>query len=205
MGTLETIMSSSRSSDEDKTKKKSASEIADEVRGRAVRKESGHSSPSASSRGTSDDPDTPEAEASAKHHARRASGSLALIDGSKQSLPAGDGSNRRASATGLLSELALPQASTSQLELRTTEQAHESAHDGKHKTTPAPPADGNAPPVKGSISSVQDDGTGSRFMAALSSWVAWGQSGKQEGRAEGSLRHLLKTTDFKAKGANKAA
>ncbi|KAK0626610.1 hypothetical protein B0T14DRAFT_534742 [Immersiella caudata] len=37
-GTLETIMSSSRSSEEDKTKKKPAAEIADEVRGRAARK-----------------------------------------------------------------------------------------------------------------------------------------------------------------------
>ncbi|KAK4110771.1 hypothetical protein N656DRAFT_770057 [Canariomyces notabilis] len=37
-GTLETIMSSSRSSEEDKSKKKSAAELAGEVRGRAARK-----------------------------------------------------------------------------------------------------------------------------------------------------------------------
>ncbi|KAK4105070.1 hypothetical protein N658DRAFT_199399 [Parathielavia hyrcaniae] len=41
-GTLETIMSSSRSSEEDKSKKKSAAELAGEVRGRAARKAWGH-------------------------------------------------------------------------------------------------------------------------------------------------------------------
>lgn len=45
VGTLETIMSSSRSSDEDRDKKLSAAEIADEVRGRAVARKSGDSSP----------------------------------------------------------------------------------------------------------------------------------------------------------------
>ena len=39
-GTLETIMSSSRSSEEDKIKKKPAAELAEEVRGRAAKKES---------------------------------------------------------------------------------------------------------------------------------------------------------------------
>ena len=206
MGTLETIMSSSRSTDDDKTKKKSASELADEVRGRAVRQESTHSSPSASSRGTSDGADAGDGEAPSRNHTRRPSGSLALIDGSKQNAAATEGSNTRTSAPGLLSDLALPQASTSQLELRTaSEQPPDTIHNSKHKTSPAPPTDGNAPLAKGSMLSVQDDGTGSGIMAALSSWIAWGQTDKQEGRAEGSLRHLLKTTDFKGKGANKAA
>ncbi|UNI18864.1 hypothetical protein JDV02_005104 [Purpureocillium takamizusanense] len=207
MGTLETIMSSSRSSDEDKTKKKSASELAEEVRGRAVRKESEHSSPSASSQGSSDGGDARDGEAPSKHHARRPSGSLALIDGSKQNVTTTtDGSNARTSASGLLSELALPQASTSQLELRTaSEQQPQTAPTSKHKTSPAPPTEGHAPLAKGSMSSTQVEGTGSGIMAALSGWMAWGQTGKQEGRAEGSLRHLLKTTDFKNKGANKAA
>lgn len=45
VGTLETIMSSSRSSEEDRSKKRSAAEIADEVRGRAAARKSGDSSP----------------------------------------------------------------------------------------------------------------------------------------------------------------
>ena len=45
VGTLETIMSSSRSSDEVRDKKLSAAEIADEVRGRAAARKSGDSSP----------------------------------------------------------------------------------------------------------------------------------------------------------------
>lgn len=50
-GTLETIMSSSRSSDEDKSKKKSAAELVTEVRGRAARK-TWDANPSASTSGS---------------------------------------------------------------------------------------------------------------------------------------------------------
>ncbi|PNY27365.1 Uncharacterized protein TCAP_02708 [Tolypocladium capitatum] len=202
MGTLETIMSSSRSSDEDKTKKKSASEIADEIRGRAAGRDSGNSSPTASSRGTFEDANSQDGEALAKNHVRRPSTSLALIDGSRQNLTPGDTSTPRISPTGLVSEPALPQASTSQLELRTAPGQLAEAHDiVSNKTTPAPPADmPDQPLAKGSISSIQDAGSGAGLFATLSSWIPWGSTGKQEGRAEGSLRHLLQSTDFKGKG-----
>ncbi|KAL2197612.1 hypothetical protein P885DRAFT_35595 [Corynascus similis CBS 632.67] len=52
-GTLETIMSSSRSSEEDKAKKKSAAELVGEVRGRAARKAWDNNNPSASTSGSS--------------------------------------------------------------------------------------------------------------------------------------------------------
>ncbi|OAQ95929.1 hypothetical protein LLEC1_04736 [Akanthomyces lecanii] len=80
MGTLETIMSSSRSSDDDRSKKQSASEIADEVRGRASTRTSHHTSPAGSTTSarqgrTPQDP--PTQRPSVK---RTLSSSLALID-----------------------------------------------------------------------------------------------------------------------------
>ncbi|POR34307.1 Uncharacterized protein TPAR_05504 [Tolypocladium paradoxum] len=205
MGTLETIMSSSRSSDEDKTKKKSASEIAEEIRGRAATKDSGNSSPTTSSRSTFEDANPQDGETPAKNHVRRPSTSLALIDGPRQNLTSGDTSTPRAPATGLVSEPALPQASTSQLELRTApEQPPEAPDIGNNKTTPAPPADGlDQPLAKGSISSIQNVGAGAGLFATLSSWIPWSSTGKQEGRAEGSLRHLLQSIDCKGKGVSK--
>lgn len=205
MGTLETIMSSSRSSDEDKTTKKSASEIAEEIRGRAATKDSGNSSPATSSRSTFEDANSQDGETPAKNHVRRQSASLALIDGPRQNLTPGEMSTPRMSVTGLVSEPALPQASTSQLELRTTPEQPPEAHDaGKNKTAPAPPADGlDQPLAKGAISSIQDVGSGPGLFATLGNWIPWGSTAKQEGRAEGSLRHLLQSTDFKGKGVNK--
>jgi hypothetical protein len=119
MGTLETIMSSSRSSEEDKSKKKSAAEIADEVRGRTTQKGSSrHGSLSPSEDGAIESV-VPEVEITQRTPRQRRSGSLALIDGTRLSMNLNDLDTNRTSAVGLVSEPALPQTSSSQLEIRT--------------------------------------------------------------------------------------
>ena len=196
MGTLETIMSSSRSSDEDKSHKKSAAELADEVRGRAARQPSGESSPI---------PRSPESD-TASHNAPpsparsrtgRAS-SLALIDGPRQSFSAADASSPRASASGLLGEPALPQTSTSQLEIRTapedpSEELSKNNHAALTERLHRPLASANLARAEGRTS---DEG----ILSTISSWIPWASSGQNSsGRAEGSLRDLLKAADNKGK------
>lgn len=207
MGTLETIMSSSRSSDEERSKKKSAAELAEEIRGRAARKSSDDVSSTSSSPvaidNTRRENDAPKSTDPSKRKA-----SLALIDVQTQ-VPASNNSNTtpHSSATGLVSELAMPQASTSQLELRTApEQANKHA---TVYTTPkkATTAENLAITVaEGSISPASRRSNGAGLFSTLGGWLPWlssnGGSHHSSGRAEGSLRQLLRTTttDFKGKG-----
>ena len=207
MGTLETIMSSSRSSDEDKTKKKSAAEIAEEVRGRAAKKEPGPASPGGSSRSTSDEHSSLDEQLSAELPAASRKSSLALIEGSKQNTSPYDPASPRTSATGLVGPPALPQTSTSQLEIRT---APEEPLDAPQPSTftsrrEPPPADVLDPHMaKGSISTKEDHTLGTGLFSTLSAWIPWTSSGGAgAGRAEGSLRELLKTTDMKGKSAER--
>ncbi|PFH61307.1 hypothetical protein XA68_17662 [Ophiocordyceps unilateralis] len=209
MGTLETIMSSSRSSDEERHDKRSAAEIADEIRGRASRKESGQASPTTSSRSASDSAGPDDDAASSKMQSRRPSISLALIDGARQNPDSSDASGPKPSATSLVGEPALPQASTSHLELRTGPDRTSEAPGAPAsvKTAPAPPPNGrHQPKARGSIPSNQAAGTGAGRLALLGGWLPWTWPDRQEGRAEGSLRHLLKTADYnKGKTAVKAS
>ena len=172
MGTLETIMSSSRSSEEDKATKKSAAELADKVRGRTSRKGSGKSEgstegsmKSAHAASSQEDGETQ------KPRPRRHSTSLALIEASTD--PAGGGGTN---AGGLVGEPAEPQASSSQLETR---------------TAPEPEAEGGRDHARGAISSEQDAAAGT-----TATWTGWWllpwRTGSKPGRAEGSLRELLK-------------
>ncbi|KAH8176955.1 hypothetical protein LIA77_02037 [Sarocladium implicatum] len=195
MGTLETIMSSSRSSDEDKSHKKSAAELADEVRGRA-RQPSSESSPAPHSPGS--DVSSQNAPSSpAKSRTGRAS-SLALIDGTKQGTLAGDTSNPRASASGLLGEPALPQTSTSQLEIRTapedpSEELSKDNHAALAERLHRPLASAN---LARSEVRMNDEG----IFSTISSWMPWASPGQgSPGRAEGSLRDLLRAADVKGK------
>ncbi|KYK61488.1 hypothetical protein DCS_02630 [Drechmeria coniospora] len=185
MGKLETIMSSSRSSDEGRSRQKSASEIADEIRGRASRKESGNTSPVASSRSTFDEASSQTGEAATRNHNRRPSASLAFIDSTRQNPRSGETtSSPRTPTAGLVSDPALPQESLSQLELRTGT----AAGDVKEMT---PTAGGTKAP--GTVSTVVDTVSATGLLASLSGWVPWASSTQQWGRAEGSLRHLLRT------------
>lgn len=204
MGTLETIMSSSRSSDEERSKKTSASELAAEIRGRgAVRKTSGQSSPTSSSlsereASTSQDgghrPPTPP---------RRPSASLALIDNSGQGGTLLDTSTTRVSSA-LVSEPALPQASSSRLETRTASKNEASKTKRlEDKALPVPRADSlDVQLARGSITSARQSTLGTTMLSTVSGWLPWASSSgqpKYNGHAEGSLRELLQNTENKGK------
>ncbi|OAQ64669.1 hypothetical protein VFPPC_05916 [Pochonia chlamydosporia 170] len=199
MGTLETIMSSSRSSDEEKSKKKSASELANEVRGRRATKTSGRSSPTTSSRSEQGDSKSQEGEQRPRTPARRPSTSLALIDSSRQN--GTPDATPRTSATALVSEPALPRASNSQLETRTTAEG-ESRKPPSKNNPPSRPDKLEEHVARGSISSIQDDPPDTGILSALTGWLPWkSNASRPKGRAEGSLRDLLKSTETKGKSA----
>jgi hypothetical protein len=218
-GTLETIMSSSRSSEEDKTKKKSASEIADDIRGRAARKGSGGSGSGSGSTGNGapESQPTTGTQASAEGQgeirnsiARRKSISFAtaFIDHSRQT-----GQNNVVSPReSLVSELALPQTSTSHLEIRTApeEVFLEEFSDGSSPPSPQNAEGGEAHLVEElPCDEVHKTTPGPRMLSGFGSWIPWtaAQSGAGNGsrarskgsHAEGSLRQLLsKTTEASA-------
>jgi len=199
VGTLETIMSSSRSSDEDKAKKKkSAAEIADEVRGRATaRKESGNTSPVSSSQSGEDGALRQEED---KKLARKKSAAFAtaVIENTRQH---GDNpidtASPRSSASALVSEPALPQTSTSHLEVRPApdevEPASQPGLDAGHKVAPK-----GTPVQAADVRSSQGS-----LLSTLTGWIPWRnedvgeRSGPNKSEAEGSLRELLKTQDTK--------
>lgn len=202
IGTLETIISSSRSSDEEQSgRKKTAAEIAKEIRGRAVQKGSGHSSPSSSSSGTLDERRDPPQEEAAP---RKSSSSLALIDASTR-LNGAAIDSPRTSATGLVSEPARPQESTSQLEIRTAPgELLEEPPIVLVKETPVSHKQFGLAVAKGAITHTGTDTAGSGILSVINGWMPWRPSSTtsihHKGHAEGSLRELLKGTDQKGKG-----
>ncbi|KAK3898740.1 hypothetical protein C8A05DRAFT_18727 [Staphylotrichum tortipilum] len=145
-GTLETIMSSSRSSEEDKSKKKSASALVGEVRGRAAKKAWGNSASGSVSAFASASASTPEsgsADTQTKQQqdpsptttnpptdptrlARKKSASFAtaIMDSSSRTSATSSSSRQRRatfpSSSALLSEPARPQTSNNHLGVRTT-------------------------------------------------------------------------------------
>lgn len=207
MGTLETIMSSSRSSDEDRSKKKSAADIAEEVRGRAARKGSRHGS-SKSSQSDPEEDQPPEEDVPLRVPRTRRSGSLALIDGTRMSLVLTDTNASQNSAMGLLSGPAQPQTSSSQLEIRTSPEQPYKEHRTKRTKTKVTTSEGFAQPlVHGSISPIDPPYHRSSIMSTLSDWIHWRVPDPlpaPQGRAEGSLRELLRSTDVKGKGIETA-
>jgi hypothetical protein len=202
-GTLETIMSSSRSSEEDKTKKKPAAEIADEVRGRAARKKWDSSTGSGSKsgsvgdlgHGTSNDSHPGGSQASLARK-KSASFATAIIDNSRSV-----GKNDATAA--LVSEPALPQTSNTNLGVRTTPEGAP-GDSGSHDSTPSSPVQqlevhlsDELPHQGGSQESV----AGSRV--SWSSWIPWrtqpkaveGSPKAEDTLSQQSLRQLLKSVD----------
>ncbi|GKT40856.1 uncharacterized protein ColSpa_01037 [Colletotrichum spaethianum] len=212
MGTLETIMSSSRSSEEDKSKKKSAAEITAEVRGRTARKTSGSTSPT-SSASEGEGPLSKSQQDQPPPLVRRKSSSFAtaMLESTRQGL-ATNTASPRSSATGLVSEPALPKTSTSHLEVRTDVEenvAHRHAPKGSDER---PRAAVHEPQHCETSAQVDQMKMPTGLLAGLTGWVPWrlppivglgsasAQGGVSRSHAEGSLRELLKTTDFKSKG-----
>ncbi|KAK1999689.1 hypothetical protein LX36DRAFT_466169 [Colletotrichum falcatum] len=211
MGTLETIMSSSRSSEEDKSKKKSAAEITAEVRGRTARKSSGSTSPT-SSVSEGEGPSSKFLEDQPPPLVRRKSSSFAtaMLESTRQGL-ATNVTSPRNSATGLISEPALPKTSTSHLEVRTDAEEN-AAHRHADKGSDERPRAGGHEHQHHENSAQPQTKLPAGLLAGLTGWVPWrlppivglgsasAQGGVSRSHAEGSLRELLKTTDFKSKG-----
>jgi hypothetical protein len=198
-GTLETIYSSSKSSEEDKTKKKPAKEIAEEVRGRAIKK-------AAIIPDVTDDiaPAVQKpADASPKpKNARSHSTSLAsrLIDSTHG--VKGDATSRLLSPAALVSEPARPQTSVTHQDLLTLE-------DSTTVASPTMPALARHESMASTLRPMSTHRPS--MLSSLSSWLPWGRSAEPtsesnaEGtrgtsHAEGSLRELLKATDTDRKG-----
>ncbi|KAG5991593.1 hypothetical protein E4U43_003996 [Claviceps pusilla] len=213
VGTLETIMSSSRSSDDENAKKKPASELAAGVRGRAVQKAATSSLQKQHAESTSNSQDhghqlrcrchqhhqhhhhPPQPQPQPHQHphphplARRPSAALAM--------------RPRASSSALVGEPSLPQASARQLETRTasaTQPIKPMASNARASSAPRPGVT-DAHPARGSISSTHQQGTfGKMSLSSISGWLPWTTTSvrsKPSGRAESSLRHLLHNTDHK--------
>jgi hypothetical protein len=209
MGTLETIMSSSRSSDEERSKRKSAAELAGQVRGRAARKLTDNISVG-SQDATDDQHSTGDPEAP-RTPPRRKAASLALIDGTATGPTQGKPSiTPHSSVTALVSEPALPQASTSQLELRTTPEQQANRQAAVYTSPKKASVTDNVAisMAKGSISPSDRKNHGPGLFSSLSGWIPWrpsSTSARSPGRADGSLRELLRTTDTKGKDVDTAS
>ncbi|KAH8710682.1 hypothetical protein HC256_007515 [Beauveria bassiana] len=219
MGTLETIMSSSRSSDEDHSKKESAAEIADDVRGRVSTKTSHHTSPTGST--TSARQGRPPQDSCKQRPAIKhtLSSSLALIDGTNKTTtnPYADSdicAPHSAPAVTLVGEPARPQPCTSQLEVHTATSAANmatvtdmvSAASRGHSHTHHAVADKSSNPLprpaaRGPVSLVDGATATGLLLSTLAGWIPWSSgtptdvAATQQGRAVGSLRSLLKTAD----------
>lgn len=206
-GTLETIMSSSRSSDEDKSKKKPAAIIAEEVRGRATKKEETLEVKNG----------TTEAEAEAVSGPPRASKHVRSKSASFASMVIDNAQSFKhenlnvISPTSLISEPARPQTSTT-TDLETVPE-FDIADDQRSPTmhsfmSPRPTMIRN----ESRASSLRPElETRPSILGSFGSWLPWSKSGtssspplhgrmRSASHAEGSLRELLKSTDFDRKG-----
>ncbi|KUJ17756.1 uncharacterized protein LY89DRAFT_60751 [Mollisia scopiformis] len=203
-GTLETIMSSSRSSDEDKSKKKPAAVLAEEVRGRAAKKELQASK-------DAERDDTNEAGTAEKRpgkHVRSKSASFAAViidnaQGSKTDTPA-----QVLSPTSLVSEPARPQTSTAtMLETTSSLEAQYTSPTLQSMVSTKPALIRNESRASAVRPSVDRQ---SSVLDSLTSWLPWGKLSSAQspvqGRlrstshAEGSLRELLKASEIDKKG-----
>ncbi|TQN73887.1 hypothetical protein CSHISOI_01534 [Colletotrichum shisoi] len=214
MGTLETIMSSSRSSEEDKSKKKSAAELTAEVRGRTAKKSSGITSPTPSvSEGEGQSRKLRKDQPPPLVRRKSSSFATAMLESTRQNLTTNTASPR-SSATGLVSEPALPKTSTSHLEVRTDVEegvAYDQyqAPKGSDQGSRTDVLESQDPKT---LSQPDQTKMPTGLLGGLTGWVPWrlppivglgsasAQGGVSRSHAEGSLRELLKTTDIKSKG-----
>lgn len=207
-GTLETIMSSSRSSDEDKSKKKPAAVLAEEVRGRAEKKESVGDVKSDPAEGVIDGRLGPPR---ASRHVRSKSASFAsMIIDNAQSFR-NEANLHQISPISLVSEPARPQTSTT-TDLESVPEFD--AGDDQGGTTLHSFMSTRPTMIRNeSRASTLRTETEARpsILGSFGSWLPWSKSGSTGGQAikgrmqsashaEGSLRDLLKSTDFDRKG-----
>lgn len=216
-GTLETIMSSSRSSDEDKAKKKPGAVLAEEVRGRAAKQEEESKAKGDSVESVTESHILP---IKPTKHVRSKSASFAsMVIVSAQNFKH-DSFAHLVSPTSLISEPAQPQTSlTTDLEsVPELDPADVEISPTFDSVMPAQPTMSQ----NESKASTLGPGMGRRpsILATFGSWLPWSNTrpvtsagpvpdepvSKVHGRmrsashAEGSLRDLLKSTDLDRKG-----
>ena len=203
-GTLETIMSSSKSSDEDKAKKKPAAVLAAEVRGRAAKKELLAATPTID---VEDNAIETGSAHQAPKHVRSKSATFAsmIIDNAQGFKP--DAASQMLSPTSLVSEPAGPQTSTADIgDVPVYNETDHSASQTLHSFMSAKPT---LIRNESRASTLLPEREGrSTIMNSLSSWLPWTRhvEGSFQGRvksmshAEGSLRDLLKSKSFDKKG-----
>ena len=207
-GTLETIYSSSKSSEEEKTKKKSAKAIAEEVRGRAAKKTSATMDmPSGSRRDNPALEEPPSAPPKPNSTRSRSVGFATLLldtgHGTK-----GDIASRTISSAALISEPARPQTSMAGQDLANLEGSNTVDSSTTLALSRRESTASTLKPISDQRLSV---------FSNLSSWLPWARpvestSGlnaenvRSASHAEGSLRQLLKATngDKKGKGVDRA-
>lgn len=214
-GTLETIMSSSRSSDEDKSSKKPAAVLADEVRGRAAARSETAVEPSPPVVGLKQRAKTEPLTKPSTRQVRSRSATFAsiVIDNAQGGKHKSD--YQSAPIVSLVSEPSRPQTSG----VITLDVV--SNIDRRPQTSVAGPLDINSP-----RSIINNDSTvpsshlkneeRTSLLSNLSAWLLWGkrsenQKSSIQGRAralshaEGSLREILKSSeiDIKGKGADR--
>lgn len=210
-GTLETIMSSSRSSDEDKSRKKAAAILEDEVRGRAVRKEVEVSPPNSDVLKDAVVPKAlPEVHPSPKNIKPRSATFASTIIDNVQNFKQ-EHKPQVASPTFLISEPARPQTSAVDLEQM-------SALDELFPTRPYTFHELISP--KSTL--IRNESMASTLgpeplqrqsiLVSLTSWLPWSKPpspiravqgrARSGSHAEGSLRSLLRSTDIDRKGKN---
>lgn len=198
VGTLETIMSTSRSSEEDKSAKKSAAKLAEDVRGRAVRSlpDSTPNLPSAPD-ASHDDVSGDEQDPTMPAH-KRTTSSLALLDGSQQASQPQSGANRKNPAP--VGEPAMPQSSTSVLEITTSPSKRPSKRQAPITGLPRSDIFGDMMATSSQPTDAVNGANATGLLSSLTGWVPW--TGTEQctlGNAEHSLRDLLKTADSKTK------
>jgi hypothetical protein len=201
-GTLETIMSSSRSSEEEMSKKKNAEVLAEEVRGRAARK-SGIPSR--------------KAEASKNHHASDADNEASghKLSRSRAATLAsvvtnnGHGQAPHITLHSLISNLAQPQTTTPRPLVPLEDEDLYSVPSIIHPATPTAPIIADIEPQLSPII-IEPDTKPTSVLSNITSWLSslpWtkhAETGDEvlASNAEGSLKRLLKMAEEDRKGKN---
>ncbi|KAI1414227.1 hypothetical protein F5Y13DRAFT_159039 [Hypoxylon sp. FL1857] len=214
-GTLETIMSSSRSSDEDKSNKRPAAEIVEEVRGRAAKAAKDES---ASANST-------EAQASSEQQeiqqerlpSRSILFATAIIDTSR-SQTQGNTTLPLVPGATLLSLPAEPQTSRNHLETKTSRELSTNKY-CTHEPPPRPSrAIASESIATAALAAPSEPMAPSGLLSGFSAWIPWKGASISEATldsegskghssyAEGTLRELLRSTeplrDSKQKGVD---
>lgn len=201
-------MSSSRSSEEDKTKKKSAAELVDQARGRASSNpsRSGSGSPGSDAKGKCVQKDEDASRKPTRKRSRSFANAIIYADASKNSVT-GETASPRNSSSALLSEPSLPQTYTSHLEIRTTpnDLFGDTSTQGSRAESPGGSDQTVTQFLQGLAPREEAKASGSGLISGLGNWVPWKSTlstpfGPGSSEAVGSLRELLKTVNVKDKG-----